>query len=573
MRPALADLAKQQFDVIVIGGGINGAGIAREAQLAGYKTLLVERDDFGAGTTSRATRLIHGGLRYLEHAEFGLVYESLHERETLVREAPHLVRPLRLLVPVYAGDKRPGWKVRIGLILYDLFSFRKSLPRHKAMPERALAQYEPGLNREGLRAAYLMSDAQVEFPERLVAESIRDFTDAGGVALNHTAAIGLLSPGHKLKGLVVRDELDGAQAPPPAHSLTERHVEQTASPAAAGTGSQPPPAVNSPPSTTAPTYEIAAKVVINAAGPWVDQILAGTDAERHDRLLGGTKGSHLVVEWPGGPTHAIFASAKTDGRPFFILPWHNMTLVGTTDLLYDGDPSTAVCTPEELAYLLDEATRLFPATPLRREHVLYTYSGVRPLPFTPGADESTISRSHFVIDHAKRGGPDGLLSIVGGKLTTYRSLSRLAVPAIKKHVAPSGASPLRKDRSLDLSASSPATRPRIPGDQLAAYGRHRPEVEALTATNPALAEQICEHNPQTFAQVAYAVDREHAVTLADVLLRRLPVGWSKCHALDGADRAARVIAPRLAWDEARITGEVAAYEAEVRRVCVPVSGV
>ena len=133
-------------------------------------------------------------------------------------------------------------------------------------------------------------------------------------------------------------------------------------------------------------YEIETKVIINAAGPWADQVLAGTDAERHERLIGGTKGSHLVVDWPGAPKQAIFASAKSDGRPFFILPWYGMTLIGTTDIRYDGDPSDARCTPEELQYLLDEATRLFPGTPLQREHVHYTYSGVRPLPYTPDAD-------------------------------------------------------------------------------------------------------------------------------------------------------------------------------------------
>ncbi|MBI2724183.1 MAG: FAD-dependent oxidoreductase, partial [Chloroflexi bacterium] len=163
----------QRFDVVVIGGGINGTGIARQAALSGYRTLLVEANDFGSGTTSRATRLIHGGLRYLEHGEVGLVYESLRERETLVREEAHLVRPMPLLVPVYEGDARPWWKVRAGLTLYDVLSARKSLPRHRSMPERALASYEPGLNRQGLRAAYTFYDAQVEFPERLVAEALR----------------------------------------------------------------------------------------------------------------------------------------------------------------------------------------------------------------------------------------------------------------------------------------------------------------------------------------------------------------------------------------------------------------
>ncbi|MBI5288058.1 MAG: glycerol-3-phosphate dehydrogenase/oxidase [Chloroflexi bacterium] len=542
-RPNLADVAKQKFDVVVVGGGINGAGIAREAQLAGYRTLLVEREDFGAGTTSRATRLIHGGLRYLEHGEFGLVYESLHERETLVREAPHLVRPLRLLVPVYAGDARPGWKVRAGLVLYDLFSLRKSLPWHRAMPERALAEYEPGLNRDGLRAVYLMSDAQVEFPERLVAEAVREFVEAGGVALNHASVAGMVSPGHKLRAILVRDELDARDG------------------AAGGITASPQPGA-------AVIHEIETKVVVNAAGPWVDEVLAGTDAERHDRLLGGTKGSHLVAEWPGAPTHAIFASAKADGRPFFILPWYRYTLVGTTDIRYDGDPSEARCTPEELAYLLDEATRLFPSTPLRREHVLYTYSGVRPLPYTPnGEDESTISRSHFVIDHAKRGGPDGLLSIVGGKLTTYRSLARVAIPAIRKHCAPSETAARdegqgTRDKGRGSSDGAPAD------DPLAVYGGRRAEVEALIAGDAALGERICEHNPEVLGQVAYAVEREGAVTLGDVLLRRLPVGWSACHALDGAERAALVMGAGLGWDEGRVVSETAAYEAEMRRVCV-----
>ncbi len=529
MRPSLAEVAKQKFDVIVVGGGINGSGVAREAALHGYRTLLVERHDFGAGTTSRATRLIHGGLRYLEHGEFGLVYESLAEREALVRDEPHLVRPLKMLVPVYHGDARPGWKVRIGLILYDLFSFRKSLPRHRAMPPRALDAYEPGLSRDGLTAAFTMYDAQVEFPERLVAESVRDFCDAGGVAINHVAAVRLLSPGGVLRGLALRDE-------------RFEHV-----------------------------VEVEAKVVVNAAGPWVDQLLAGSDGERHEPLIGGTKGSHLVVEWPGGPQHAVFASAKTDGRPFFILPWYGHTLVGTTDLRSDSDPSNAQCTLDELRYLLDEATRLFPATPLRREHVLYTYCGVRPLPWMPpGTDESKIPRSHFIIDHAKRGGPNGLLSLVGGKLTTYRALARMAIPAIKKHVAPSGERVAARsdDGRWKMEDGSPQSV--VDGDPLARYGPRAREVRALIAGDSSLGERICEHNPDVLAQVAYAVEREHAVTLADALLRRLPVGWSACHALDGAERAAAVMATRLGWNDEQRAREIAAYERELRETLVPV---
>ncbi len=529
VRQAVAAIAGKQFDVVVIGGGINGAGIAREAALHGYTTLLVERNDFAAGTTSRATRLIHGGLRYLEHGELGLVYESLAEREALIHEEPHLVRPLRLLLPVYQGDARPGWMIRAGLTLYDLLSCRKSLPRHRAMSMRELDTYEPALSRDGLRAAYTFYDAQAEFPERLVIEAVREMTDAGGVALNHVTAVQLVSPGGVLRAVALRDECSGE------------------------------------------TVEVAPKVVVNAAGPWADEMLAGSDAERHEPLIGGTKGSHLVAEWPGGPTHAIFASAQSDGRPFFILPWYRYTLVGTTDLRYDGDPSQARATPEEVQYLLDEANRLFAASPLTRDAVLYTYSGVRPLPYTPKRDEAAITRRHMIVDQATRGGPSGLLNVVGGKLTTYRSLARIAMRSIAKHAAPSGTrAPAQPGAAKATAAGTVAP---LEDHPLMIYGARAIEVRALADAKPSLRERICEHNPEILAQVAYAVDREQALTLADVLLRRLPVGWSKCHALDGAAHAAAVMARHLAWDDARTAQEVAAYERELRETLVPLDAI
>lgn len=505
MRPTAADLQRAPYDVIVIGGGINGAGIARAAQERGYRTLLIERNDFASGTTSRATRLIHGGLRYLEHRELGLVSESLGEREALLREYPHLVRPLRLLLPVYAGDARPPWMVRAGLAIYDLLSFRKSLPRHRAMPPRAIDDYEPGLNRDRLRAAFTFYDAQVEFPERIVIETLRDFNRAGGTALNHAAVTRFHAPGAVLRSIVVRDACAGED------------------------------------------IELPARVVVNAAGPWVDEVLRGSDAERHEPLIGGTKGSHLVVDWPDGPRHAVFASARSDGRPFFILPWYRYTLIGTTDLRFDGDPSAAHCTPAELQYLIDEASRLFPRTPLRREHVLYTYCGVRPLPHTPHGSEAAITRKHFIVDHVNRGGPRGLLSVVGGKLTTYRSLSAIAVKAIEKHGPP----------------TTGASHGAAPSD-----GGRREHSQPLSSVEP-----VCAHNPETTADVARAIDQECAITLADVLLRRLPCGWSACHALDGVERVAAVMAARLGWSPDRIPHEIAAYERELRDTLVSVADV
>lgn len=531
VRPRLADLLREPFDVIVIGGGINGAGIAREAALHGYRTLLVEREDFGAGTTSRATRLIHGGLRYLEHGELRLVYESLHDREDLLREKPHLVHPLRLLIPVYRGDPRPPWKIRAGLALYDLLSLRKSLPRHRAMPRAAVHACEPRLSGHELRAAYAFYDAQVEFPERLVIEAVRDLEDGGGVALNHVSAVRLASPGGVVCALALRDH------------------------------------------TTGETVELPAHCVVNAAGPWVDEVLAGSDAERHNTLIGGTKGSHLVVDWADGPRHAVFASAKADGRPFFILPWYRYTLVGTTDLRFVGDPSDAVATRAEVDYLLDAATRLFPETPLRSKHILYTYSGVRPLPYAPGEHEAAITRRHFLLDHVSRGGPAGLLTVAGGKLTTYPSLARSALAPIARHATPSLAgaatepAPRRRARPPDARSDGHLD------DPLAQYGGRQDEVREVIARRPSFTEPICAHNPEVLGQVVYAVEREHAVTLADVLLRRLRCGWSECHALDGAQRAAAVIAEASGWDEARTSAEVDRYTAELRRTLVPLEDV
>jgi glycerol-3-phosphate dehydrogenase len=340
--------------------------------------------------------------------------------------------------------------------------------------------------------------------------------------------VGLSSPGGVLRGVTARDEISGEDV------------------------------------------EVSARVVVNATGPWVDDVLRGSDAERHEPLIGGTKGSHLVADWPEAPQQAVFASAKADGRPFFILPWYRYTLIGTTDLRYDGDPSEARATAAEVRYLVDETNRLFPSTPLTPKHVLYTYSGIRPLPFTDGRKESTITRSHFVIDHAKRGGPAGLLSIVGGKLTTYRSLSRIALTAIGTIAQPSGET--ESLRRLSQAGAS-AAYAHLDDDPLSLYGVRREEVAELIAADARLGECIGDGTPELLAQVAHAVEREHAVTIADVLLRRLPSGWAAGHAINGVERVAEVMGERLGWDAVRRDAEIEAYRRELRETLVPLDAV
>ena len=369
-----------RYDVIIIGGGINGAGIARDAAMRGLKVLLIEKGELGCATTTASTRLIHGGLRYLEHFEFGLVRESLREREILLRIAPHLVRPLAMAIPIYKQSKRGRLTIRAGMILYDLLSWGKSLPRHRMLSRVETLERWPGLNPEGLVGSALYYDAQVEFPERLVVENVQSAREFGAEALTHTRVTRLAVEERKVSGVEFVGE-DG--------------VKQFGE----------------------------ARVVINAAGPWIDLVLERA-AVQSPKLIGGTKGSHIVVPaFSGAPANAIYLEARSDGRPVFIIPWNKLYLIGTTDVRFEGDPDEVRCEDWEIDYLLSETNLAIPGAHLTRDEIVSTYSGVRPLPF------QSSTRRHFIREHPQL---PNLLSIVGGKLTTYRSLAEEAVDLIFK---------------------------------------------------------------------------------------------------------------------------------------------
>lgn len=372
------------FEIVIIGAGINGAGIARDAAMRGLKVLLIEKGDPGAGTTSASTRLIHGGLRYLEHFEFGLVRESLSEREILLRIAPQLVKPLPIAIPIYKDGNRGRLTIRAGMILYDLLSWGKSLPNHRMLSRRQTLERWPGLNPAGLAGSALYYDAQVEFPERLVEANVRSARASGAQVLTHTRVTSFAVQHGKVSGIGFMSEA--------GH---ERFAE--------------------------------AVLVINAAGPWIDLVLERAPVES-PKLIGGTKGSHLIVPpFPSAPSNAIYLEARSDGRPIFIIPWNELYLIGTTDVRFEGDPDDVRCEPWEIDYLLAETNLAFPNARLRRETILDTYSGVRPLPVTDEKDEQSITRRHFIREHPRL---PNLLSIVGGKLTTYRSLAEECVDLI-----------------------------------------------------------------------------------------------------------------------------------------------
>ncbi|HEV2109611.1 MAG TPA: glycerol-3-phosphate dehydrogenase [Thermomicrobiales bacterium] len=532
----------QRFDLIVVGAGVNGTGIARDAAMRGLRVLLLDKGDLASGTTSWSSRLIHGGLRYLEHREFGLVRESLRERERLLHVAPHLVEPLPLLIPIYRGDRRGPLLIRVGMVAYDILSFDKSLPRHRMLSRDAALRRAPGLRRDGLRGAAVYYDAQIAFAERLAVENALDARDHGAAIVTYARADRLLTDAgdQTVRGVAYTDLVNGG------------------------------------------TRDALAPVTLNVAGPWVDRLLTDKAGTRSEPMIGGTKGSHIIVEpFPGAPRDALYVEAERDGRPYFIIPWNDLYLIGTTDERYHGDLDRVVATEEEIQYLIDETNRTIPSAGLTRASVCYTYSGVRPLPYQAKGAEGAITRRHIVHDHAPE--LQGLLSIVGGKLTTYRNLAEQAVDAVFKR--------LGRHAPPSPTARIPVPGGRLPGDgEVAArrnifiaelgrtnvsprtaerlfhiYGVRAAAILRLAEREPALWTPLRVETDAIQAEVVFAVQDELALTLSDILLRRTMIGLGPDVGV-GADEAVACVAHRfLGWDDNRVRDEIAGYREYIER--------
>jgi glycerol-3-phosphate dehydrogenase len=504
------------YDVAVIGAGINGAGIARDAALRGLSVVVVDQADLCSGTSAIASRLIHGGLRYLEYGEIPLVFESLRERITLRRLAPHLVKPLRICIPVFASAKRGPMLVRLGMLAYDLLSAGKTVPNHEMLSREEIIEAEPGLLRDGLRAAARYYDAQIAFVERLVLENLLAARSAGARIATYC----------KLTGFEV------ARGDQPAVIRTEDTLDGR-------------------------TREIEARVVVNAAGPWADQVLS-MGAPQLRRLIGGTKGSHIVVgDFDGAPQDAFYVEAAHDQRPFFIIPWFGQYLIGTTDTRYDGDLRSVRASDEEIDYLLRETNRVFPKARLGRGDIHYAYAGVRPLPYRSKGPESAITRRHIIKVHGKKA--PGLVSIVGGKLTTYRNLSRQAVDGIGRQLARKlpecrtadvrlpGAYRLDEARAA-LQACEALSRSGVQR-MLSVYGGLALDVLALAASEPPLGATLDADRTVLAAEVVFAIRHEMARTLEDIVHRRLMIGLAADQGRPLYEMIAAIAASEFGWDD------------------------
>jgi glycerol-3-phosphate dehydrogenase len=538
------DISSYPFDVIVVGAGINGAGIARDAAMRGLRVLLLDKGDISSGTTQWATRLIHGGLRYLQYYELSLVRESLKDREELLRTAPHLVRPLGFLVPVYEYMSRGKLMVQLGMIAYDALSLEKSLERHHIFNREQTLEREPGLNPEGLKGAAFYYDAQSEYAERIAVENAVSARKYGAVVLTYAEVKRLIVENGSVVGVELADLLNDDKP-----------------------------------------YMVHAPITVNVAGPWVDEVLGGMDSYGHseERMIGGTKGSHLIVDpFPGAPKTALYVEARKDGRPYFIVPWHGRYLIGTTDIRYSGDLDHVVADDEEIDYLLSETNHVIPEANLTWDNVLFTYSGVRPLPHQPAGDEGSVTRRHIVYDHSMKDPKiGGLISIVGGKLTTYPTLSRETVDKVYKKLnlkAPKSrtdVTPLPGGATKDFEAftekfkATSGLAEELAERLLKLYGVRAPDVLELAGDNQSLREPLVSpFSVETGiigAEVLYAFRYEMAQKLGDVLLRRTMVGMGPKAGLDVDEAVAWIAVRHLGWTEERAEREVGEYRDYVRR--------
>ncbi len=516
----MRSLVDRTVDLLVIGGGIIGAGIARDAALRGLQVALVEQNDFASGTTSRPTRLIHGGLRYLELFDFALVRGDMREREILLRIAPHLVFPLPFLLPLYRPSLWYRLKLRIGMQLYDALSLDKSLPKRKKLSRDATLAAEPDLHPDGLAGAWRFYDAQVPLVERLVIENVIDAAEHGALVLNHAEAVEYVREGDAVTGAVVRDRIGGQDV------------------------------------------RVRARVTVNATGPWLDRTLRPL-RDGAKPLLRLTKGIHLVTPHATEQAHVLFA--RQDGRLFFVVPWLDATIVGTTDTDYDGDPADAAATEEDVRYLREAAHHAFPNAPFDEIH--FTWAGVRALVREEGVSESQVSRKHALYDHERRDGTRGVLSVVGGKITAYRDIAEEATDVVMRKLGRRAAG-TTATRLLPGASPRPGDRPNGSSDEKrselwALYGTRAADVQALASRDPVLGAPLCPHHRGIAAEVIHAVEHEWAQTLGDLLLRRTTLGLTACQGLDCIDEIAERMGGLLGWDGPRRRAEVARYRAEV----------
>lgn len=499
-------LLEGPYDLAVIGGGINGTAIARDAALRGKSVVLFEKDDFGEGTSSRSSKMIHGGIRYLEQLRFGLVHESIRERRLLVKLAPHLVRPQAFILPVYQGSRRGPRAIRLGLFLYDILSLGRRLGKASFLEPREVLVRAPQLLQDGLLGGGVYHDAVMD--------------DARLVLLNALAA---LEENRDRPAEVVLRNHTLVTAVRPGSPCELEVLERT--------GGRP--------------ARVLAHRVVRAVGPWTDP-----------RLLVPSKGVHIVLP-PLPIAEGLLLTHSKDGRVFFVIPWLGRTVVGTTETIFSGSPDGIAADRDDVAYLLDEVKRVLPGLRIGRSDILSVFAGVRPLArrrwITRGSSGS-VSRSHRIVDE---GG--GVSSVFGGKYTTYRAVAKdvvdRAFPGTRCRTAEAPLPGGEEGPWRELEKSATPLLARYGREEVERlfwrYGSRLRDVLGLLEESPELGQRLAPDHPETRAEVVHAVTRELVVYPADFLVRRTSLRYTKDggrSAYDAVEEVIRGHAPYLPPD-------------------------
>jgi glycerol-3-phosphate dehydrogenase len=533
MRRDLLRLANETFDLLIIGGGVTGACVARDAALRGMKVALVEKADFAGATSAHNSKLIHGGLRYLRNFELGLVRESLRERRIWQRIAPHLVQPLPFLVPLYKAGFKARATLSAGLTLYDVLSYDRSwlddpderLPGHEWLSKGRAVAEEPMLDAPGFEGTFRYYDAQMYAPERLALENILDATLHGAAVANYVAAARLLLRNGRIEGAVVREVFGGGE------------------------------------------IEIRAKLTLLAAGPWADLFLNQALGKPTAHKLLRSKGIHLLVP---AMTQKDALTVAAGGGHFFVLPWRGYSLLGTTDTAFHGAPDDVGVTEADVDDFLAFINSHLPAAHLKRSDVKHFYAGLRPLVDDGSGDTYDASRRAELIDHGKDDGVTGLFSAIGGKWTTSRDLAETVTDALAAQIGrrvgpastaakalPGGNIPRRRQFFADQARAYPqlATEHlgRLYGTRLRFVIEAAPTLLAPIGTTGDIG-----------AQVQFAVREEMAMTLSDVVMRRTGIGQLGDPGTEALTAAANLMAQELGWDDARKAREIDAVSRSFR---------
>lgn len=535
-RGFIRRLQRETFDIVIVGGGITGAAIARDAVMRGLSVALLEKGDFAVGTSSRSSKMVHGGLRYLKGGHVRLVRESLQERGRLLRLAPHLVRPIPFLMPVYEGSSNSKLKLRLGLTAYDLLAGSLGIARHAQLSLKQILTEEPLLRRDGLKGGFRFYDCLVN-DARLTLAHVRSAAKLGAVTVNYVEANGVIRDGERVTGVHFRDGRDGREG------------------------------------------VVRGRAVVNATGPWCDQVRGMSGLAP---MLRPTKGVHLVFarsQLPISKTTIIFRG----DRVIFAIPYGDTSYVGTTDTDYQGDPTAVDVDGDDVSYLLDAINDQFETLQLTPADVMSSWAGVRPLIAEEGAETpSDVSRDYIIETE-----PEGMYSITGGKLTTCRAMAETLVDRVVEQEG--------RHFGWTVGRSRTATVPLIGGEAgnfekyaagampalveqwrleqetaqrlLKLYGTEHVRVLAMGLRDRKLLQPLAPDCPVLRAEALYAAEEEMALTLEDFMLRRSELMlFDHDHGLDASEEAARLIGDVIGWGRAQRKREVSSYHEAVARM-------